>query len=305
MSWLKVSIETSSENIEPVCGALLIIGLEAVEIDDPAENLRFLEHELNWDYLDEKLPTTGLPVVRFYLSPDENRWSEEDITRAVGSLGTVIFEKVEDNWANTWLEHYKPLKVGKNLVIRPFWENYDPAQSEVVFTIDPGHVFGTGQHQSTALCLQLLEEYVRRGDRLFDVGCGSGILGLTGILLGASHLTAVDIDPAAAKMVKINAEHNGINDAQYTALCGNILEDESLVSGTFNIVAANIVADVIIALTPIISRFIEKDGLFIVSGIIDDRVDDVTKALEIHGFKVEQTLEQEGWAAMSARCSNV
>ena len=301
MSWLKVSIETSSENIEPVCGALLVIGLEAVEIDDPAENLRYLEHELNWDYLDEKIPTTGTPVVRFYLSPDENRWSEDDITRAVGDLGTVTFEKVEDNWANTWLEHYKPLKIGKSMVVRPYWEKYDPAPDEVVFTIDPGHVFGTGQHQSTALCLRLLEEHIRAGDRLFDVGCGSGILGLTGILLGADHLTAVDIDPAAAKMVRINAEHNDISEKQYTALCGNIIEDESLVSGTFEIVVANIVADVIIALSPIISRYIEKGGLFIVSGIIDDRVNDVEDALKSHGFEVEQILEQEGWAAMSAR----
>jgi len=302
--WTKVAITTTHENIEPLCGALLAIGLEAVEIDDPAENLRFLESDeaASWDYLDESLPTKGEPIVRFYLSPDENRWSDEAITQAVGSLGTVVFERVKDDWTDAWLEFYKPLKIGERIVVRPFWEEYAPAEGEIVFSIDPGHVFGTGQHQSTELCIKLLDKYVKVGMRVLDIGCGSGILGIIALQLGASRLTAIDIDPAAAKMVAVNAGLNNIDESRYNAFCTNILEEK--VQDTFELVLANIVADVIIPLSPIVAGLIAPEGLFISSGIIDDRQDEVKAALQAQGFEILEILTKDNWVAIAARHRN-
>jgi len=301
--WTKVAITTKHESIEPLCGALMAIGLEAIEIDDPAENLRFLEsHDAaSWDYLDESLPIDGEPVVRFYLSPDETRWSDAEITHAVGDLGVVAFERVKDDWTDAWLEFYKPLKIGERIVIRPFWEDYESCDGEIVFTIDPGHVFGTGQHQSTELCIKLLDKYINQGMTALDIGCGSGILGIIALLLGASHITAVDIDPSAAKMVQINAEHNGISKSCYTALCGNILDDTSLIQGDFDLVLANIVADVIIPLSPIVAGLIKPNGLFITSGIIDDRQDEVIAALQAQNFEIVEILTKDNWVAIVAR----
>ena len=301
-TWLKVTINTEPKNIEIVCGALISIGLDAVEIDDPAENLRFLNEgeAQNWDYLDEAVPTEGSPVVRFYLSPDENRWSREEIAAAVGDLGAVSFEQVEDDWSDAWLAHYKPFKIGERVVIRPFWEEYSPADGEVVFTIDPGHVFGTGQHQSTALCIQMLEKHVRAGQTALDVGCGSGILGIIALLLGAKHVTGVDIDPAAVKMMKINADLNSIPESSYTALCANLIAENPL-QDKFDIVIANIVADVIIPLAPVVAGMVADGGLFITSGIITERVDGVKAALKSAGFEVLETLEQDGWVAICSR----
>jgi len=301
--WTKVVISTTAENIEPVCGALISIGIDAVEIDDPTENLRFLQDEsaINWDYLDDDLPTDGVPTVRFYLSPDENRWSDAEITAAIGALGSVSFERVKDDWTDAWLEFYKPLKIGNRIVIRPFWEEYEATANEIVFTIDPGHVFGTGQHQSTEMCLCLLDKYIAANMQVLDLGCGSGILAIISLLLGAKHVVAIDIDPAAAKMMGINAELNGIPKEQYSAICGNVISDSGLINGQFDLIVANIVADVIIPLAPIAAGFIKSNGLFITSGIIDDRQEEVIAALKAQNFEIVEVMTKDNWVAICAK----
>lgn len=296
-SWIKISIETTPENIEPLVGALILIGLEAVEIDDPADNLRFLNEDesQNWDYIGDELPTEGNPTVRFYLSSEENRWTFDDIVEATGELGTVTREIVEDDWSTKWLEFYKPFKIGKHVVVRPHWEEYAPEPDDVVFVIDPGHVFGTGQHQSTSLCIQLLEKGIIPGASVLDIGCGSGILGIIARLLGAGDVTLIDIDPSAPKVVTENARLNGIDDI--TVLCGNILKDQSNINGQYDCILANIVADVIIPLAPIAAKFAKPGSAIIVGGIISERANEVALALENAGFEIVEKMTQDDWVS--------
>jgi ribosomal protein L11 methyltransferase len=218
---------------------------------------------------------------------------------------------VEDDWTDAWREHYKPFKIGKRIVVRPFWEEYNPHDNqaydeEIVFTIDPGHVFGTGQHQSTSLCINLLDKHLQKGDKILDIGCGSGILAIIALLLGAAHATAVDIDPAAAKMTITNAELNDIPKEKITAFNGNIFDEGESSYGTYDIVVANIVADVIIKLAPLAAkmlttngRFIEGgiNGRFITGGIVEERKEEVAEALAQAGFSIGETLIQDGWVA--------
>ena len=304
MKWVKISIETTPENIEPLVGALILIGLEAVEIDDPADNLRFLNEDesQNWDYIGEELPTSGNPVVRFYLSSEENRWTLDDIEKATGGLGTVTREIVEDDWSDAWLEFYKPFRIGKRVIVRPHWEEYTPQTDDVVFTIDPGHVFGTGQHQSTSLCIQLLEKHITPGVSVLDIGCGSGILGIIARLLGAGDVVLTDIDPAAPKVVSENARLNGIDDL--TVLCGNILKDQTAIKGHFDLVLANIVADVIIPLSPIASGILKSGGIMIVGGIINERANEVVKALNDAGLNVIEKMAQDDWVSFCVQKVN-
>jgi ribosomal protein L11 methyltransferase len=166
---------------------------------------------------------------------------------------------------------------------------------EIVFTIDPGHVFGTGQHVSTALCINLLDKHVKNGDKLLDIGCGSGILAIIALLLGAGRADAIDIDPAAAKIALTNASLNNIPQEKITAYHGNILDDGQILRGTYDIATANIVADVIIKLAPIVIKKLSPNGRFIAGGIIDDRKDEAEAALSQAGFKIEETLTQDGW----------
>jgi len=288
MTWLKVSIET--ENIEEVCTILSAHGIDGVEIIDPVAAAEHLAQVGGWDYLDDDLLVACPPVVRYFVGAASCRPIPD-----IGNLGKVTAEVVEDDWSDAWLQYYKPFKIGDRIVIRPHWEDYEPADGEVVFAIDPGHVFGTGQHQSTALCIQLLDKHVAGGERVLDVGCGSGILGIIAMLLGADHATAVDIDPAAVDMTFRNAE---LNNVVVNAICANLLDNNYLVQGKFDIVVANIVADVIIKLAPIAAGLMVDGGKFIASGIVDNRTDEVVATLAAAGFMNIEVTVQDNWVAI-------
>ncbi|MCL2753810.1 MAG: 50S ribosomal protein L11 methyltransferase [Defluviitaleaceae bacterium] len=311
MEWTKVKIECEASNIEIICGILLAHGIEGVEIIDPQENLRFLnEGEIyNWDYVEDELleQNTDAPTqIQFFLPVCDAPLNKslQGISIALGELGKLSMEVVEDDWSEKWLEFYKPFKVGKSIVVRPFWEEYAPKDDEVIFTIDPGHVFGTGQHQSTSLCIQLLEKHIGCGEKMLDIGCGSGILSIISLLLGANHATAVDIDPQATKMTLINAEHNNIPPHRIDTLCGNVLADEGFVHrlshASYHLITANIVADVIIKLAPIVAKLLVQEGKFIVGGIIDDRAGEVAEALQAAGFKIIETMTRDNWVAYAS-----
>ena len=208
----------------------------------------------------------------------------------------------EEEYANSWKKYYKPLIIGEKIVVCPVWENYDLKEGETVLKIDPGMAFGTGTHETTSLCIKYLQKEVKDGDKILDVGCGSGILSITSLLCGASEALALDIDPNAVRVSYENAELNNFN-GKFEAVCDNILDSESKIrnrlSGKkYNIIVANIVADIIIRLSDFIYEYLEDDGLFIVSGIITERENDVLNALDKNNFKVLDRSEKKGWVCI-------
>ncbi len=311
--WLKVSIETTSEGIEPLYGLLLSMGIEGAEIEDEADFENFLENNKRyWDYVDEDLRAQmhGPTRVSVYLRDDENGREtllllRENLARLKGedaSLGalSVTLDSIDENdWFERWKQYYKPFTVGENITVVPAWMDY--AAEGVVLRINPGMLFGTGSHNTTRLCLELLEKCIAPGMRVFDVGCGSGILSILSLLLGAEHALAVDIDAAAPRVAYENAALSGISKETYTVKCANVLEEE-VTDETFDVVVANIVADVIIPLSARVPRYLKEDGVFLCSGIIQDRVDDVLRALSENGFAVlEKKQDGEWWAILAKR----
>ena len=308
MKWYEGKIETASENVDVVAARLLDFGIEGVEIVDEYENMRFIErHPSNWDYVEDSLLNAsaqkGAAIVKFYL-PEDAHGDIDDIRKALAGFGETVFVLVEDDWSEAWKAHYKPFGLGKNIVIAPAWESHSPVGDEIVFKIDPGHVFGTGQHQSTALCVAALEEHVFRGAAVLDIGCGSGILSIISLLLGAGTAAAIDIDPSAAKVCLENSRLNGITPDSFKVYTGNILADKALLHEIsrrkYDIVAANIIADVIIPLAPAAKELLAQGGVFIAGGIIKDRSNDVLTALTKAGFKTIGTVTQDEWVTMVA-----
>lgn len=304
MKWIGAKIKVKSEEADVVAALLLDFGIEGVEIEDAYENKCFIEADpSNWDCVDEDLVAAekGGALVKFYL-PEEKAGLLNEIRGNLSNFGIVEAKTMEDNWSEAWKEHYKPFKVGKKVVIVPVWEDYKPADGEIVFKIDPGHVFGTGQHQSTAMCIELLEKHIIRGNRVLDIGCGSGILGIITYLVADSQVIAVDTDPSAVKVSLENAKLNNIHHPRdYQAFCGNVLDDVNVVSGGFDLVVANIVADVIIPIIPLLKGHWFRRGVFIAGGIIKDRADEVEAALLEAKFEILEKSVRDEWVAFAAR----
>ncbi len=320
MEWIEVFVETSPEALEPVSGVLYQCGLTGLMIEDERDFQEFLENpERDWDYIEEELvekkskKPTG---ITFFVR--DNFHGREQLSQIRGALlslqsaekelnlGTlmVTLKNIkEEDWANNWKKYFKPFPIGQKLMVCPSWEKVEDLQNRKILKIDPGHIFGTGTHETTQLCLELLEQYVADGDKVLDIGCGSGILSIASLILGAKVAEAVDIDPNAVDIAYDNAHMNGIDKEQYHVLAGNILSDETLhekYSGQgYNIVVANIVADIIIALAEKIPSYLGKKGTFIASGIILERLQDVYDALEAQGFAIVQTVTKKDWAAVA------
>jgi len=247
----------------------------------------------------------GTAVVKFYI-PEDAQENIDIVREGLMDYGRADFTLVEDDWSEAWKEHYKPFKIGERVVVVPAWEDYTPGDDdEIVFRIEPGHVFGTGQHQSTALCVAALEKYVIAGDAVLDIGCGSGILSIISLLYSAHSATAIDIDPSAAKVCLENARLNDISDEKFKIHIGNILADDALLQEVsrrkYDVVVANIIADVIIPLAPIVKQLLIGGGTFITGGIIKDRRDDVLGALSENGFDVKEVCVQDEWVAVVAK----
>lgn len=320
MDWNKVSVMTTEEGLDVLCYKLESIGITQVElVEDAASTQRILDETAAWwDYVDaESVLTARQPCVRAYLTKNAVGEKQlEDLREMVaglrqvkdgldlGSLEVVVETVRDEDWANNWKQFYKPMQIGQRLLVKPSWEALEEETSRIVLEMDPGMVFGTGTHETTQMCLAQLDALVRPGMRVIDLGCGSGILSVAALLLGAESAVGVDIDPNAVDIAYNNAEANAIDRARYKVVAGNVLDDHGFVDslGTgYDIVVANIVAGVIVPLTAIVPRLIAKGGLYITSGIIADRADEVEAALAENGFSILRRETRKDWVALVAQ----
>ncbi|AYD40984.1 50S ribosomal protein L11 methyltransferase [Clostridium fermenticellae] len=306
--WIEVSIFTSSEAVEAVSGILYNTGVKGVSIED-SQDIEFKKkHPGDWDYFDESLLDVrdGALIKGYYKRDSKLDEYLSYIKNAVNDLekfgidkgkGLITVANVnEEDWENNWKKYYKPTKVGEKIVVKPIWEEYKPKNNELTVELDPGMAFGTGTHETTRMCIKALEKYVENDSTIFDIGTGSGILSISAAKLGAKKVIGVDLDPVAVKSASENVRFNNINNV-------NILEGDlmKVVEGKADIVVANIIADVIISLADGVADFIVKHGLFISSGIIKDRKDDVINELEKNNFKIEEVNIDGEWVCIVAR----
>lgn len=314
MNWTEVRIYTTTAGIDPLTGSMLDLGLQGFMIEDAQDFDEFLHDTTpHWDYVDqavmEKMKDCET-CVTIYVADNPQGMEELMQVRQIlarlkaqdpdGKYGRLELEMKgvdEEDWSNAWKKYYHPVQVGEHLVVCPSWEAYDRQPDDVVLTLNPGMAFGTGTHDTTRLCMELLEKYITPQDTVLDVGCGSGILAITAALLGANKIIGCDIDEVAVKVAGENAALNGVQD-RIAFHQGDLT---SQVEGSFQIICANIVADVIIRLSEDAGRYLAKDGIFITSGIIDTREQDVLNALEQNGFQVIERRTSGGWVALACK----
>ena len=306
--WLEVAVNTAPEQLDEVCAKLTAAGMDGLVIEDEGEFLRFLEQNKQyWDYVDQELldKMKGVTRVKFYVTDDED--GKKQLTQYVHGLDReyTVTPLSDNDWAYSWQKYYKPLEIGTRLYVVPQWMRDDPVpDGRVPFYLNPGLTFGTGSHASTQLCLEGVEEHTKTGRAVLDLGCGSGILSIAALCLGAGEAVAVDIDPKAVDVAYENAALNGIVKDRYTVRAGNVLSDAALArelaQRQYHLVLANIVADVIIPLAPHVPPLLEEDGVFLCSGIIDTRAHEVEDALRKAGLKLTRKREKNGWVALEA-----
>ena len=323
MHWLELHIDTTHDGLDPVTALLSSLGIDNVMIDDEEEFRSFLEETRpHWDYVDEALEREmrGKSRVTFYLLAGdaglaklaEVRIALQELKESRSDCGTLLLtlENVQDaDWETSWKQYYKPLPIGERLLVVPQWEAENPevqatSACRVPLILDPGLTFGTGSHATTRLCLTALERRIQGGERVLDLGCGSGILSIAALRLGAVSAKAVDIDDKCLTVAYENAALNGIGKDRYTVLVGDVLSNGALretLGGGYDVVVANIVADVIIGLAPMVRQFLKPGGLFLCSGIIDTRAGEVADALRQNGWEIETTRSGEGWSSYACR----
>ena len=324
MNWLELHIDTTHAGLEPVETLLSSLGIDGVVIDDETEFQDFLENNHQyWDYVDEDLEKEmqGKSRVTFYLQADEEGFAKmgevrialENLKKTAQACGTLLMtmDSLQDaDWENNWKQYYKPMEIGERLLVIPQWEQEDPKVRKaleggrVPLILEPGLTFGTGSHATTRLCLTALEQAVQGGEKVLDLGCGSGILSIAALKLGAASALAVDIDDKCLDVAYENAAMNGIGRDTYTVKVGDILSDEALraeIGGGYDVVLANIVADVIIGLGPMVRSLLRENGVFLCSGIIDTRAEEVAGKLRQAGLEILDTRSSEGWYAYTCR----
>ncbi len=308
IKWLEIAINLPPEKMDEVSAKLIAAGMTGLVIEEEGEFQQFLEQNRQyWDYVDEELleQMRGISRIKFYVTDDED--GHKQLAQYMEGLDCeyTAVSLTDNDWAYSWQKYYKPMTIGKRLYVVPEWEREKPVpEGRVPFYLNPGLTFGTGSHASTQLCLEGVEEHTKEGDLVLDLGCGSGILSIAALVLGAKEAIAVDIDPKAVDVAYENAALNGIGKDRYTVRAGNVIADRGLANelaqNRYPLVLANIVADVIIPLSQQVPKLLAESGIFLCSGIIDSRAHEVEEALERNGLKVTKKREKNGWVALEA-----
>lgn len=303
--WTEIKITVPSEYTEvtgDIANMCVPYGIYTEDYRDLEQAASEIAHI---DLIDEELlkKDRSKSLIHIYISPEENPAEASVFLEERLSAENIPFEIdlslcKQDDWLNNWKKYFKPVPVGKKLLIRPVWEEEYDSCGRTVLNLEPGIAFGSGTHETTRLCLAALEKYIKPDCSMLDVGCGSGILSVASLLLGASHATGVDIDALAVKTAVENGKMNGFGEDRYTLLHGNLTDK---ITGKYDVIAANIVADAIIMLSADIRRFMTDDAVYIVSGIIDKREDDVLSAIEKLEFNIINRAEENGWVCLELK----
>ena len=306
MQWIEVSVPTRSDEIDDVCAQLAELGAGGMVVEDETDFQQFLEQNHQyWDYVDDALEAQfrGVSRIKFYLADDDGGRAQLAAIRAgIGRELTTATVRDSD-WENNWRQYYQPIETGERLVVVPEWLDA-PADGRLPLRLDPGLIFGTGSHATTRMCLAALEQHIHGGEKVLDLGCGSGILSIAALRLGAEHAFACDIDEKCVEVAYENAALNGIDRSRYTVRWGDVLSDQQLkaeIGGGYDMVVANIVADVIMGLSDKVRPFLKEGGLFLCSGIIDDRAEEVLAKLRADGWMVLEQNDSEGWYSFLCR----
>ena len=309
LKWLEVAIPTTPDKLDDITAKLTAAGMAGLVIEDEADFLNFLEQNRQyWDYVDQELldRMKGVTRVKFYVTDDDDGHAQLKQYTQLLECEYTTTPLTDNDWAYSWQKYYKPLVIGQRLYVVPEWERDKPVpDGRVPFYLNPGLTFGTGSHASTQLCLEGVEEHTAEGCNVLDLGCGSGILSIAALCLGAKHAIAVDIDPKAVDGAYETAELNGIGRDQYLVRAGDVLTDKSLANELaqqrYELVLANIVADVIIPLSAQVPNLLAEGGTFLCSGIIDTRAHEVEAALKKNGLAITRKREKNGWVALEAK----
>ena len=318
MDWLELKIDTSHAGLDAVTDMLEQQGVTGVMIDDEADFQSFLENNRQyWDYVDDDLlaQKKGVSRVTFYLERNEDAYGTVAAVRMAMSalkkdhpeyapLLLTMADVADEDWENNWKQFYKPMEIGDRLIVIPEWESTGVPEGRVALRLNPGLTFGTGSHATTRLCLTALEKHITGGQTVLDLGCGSGILSIAALLLGADHAVACDIDEKCMDVAYENAALNGVGRDRYTVRWGDVVTDQALrqeLGGPYDVVVANIVADVIKALASTVRPLVKEGGIFLCSGIIDDRAEEVARCLRDNGWTIAETRSSEGWFSYLCR----
>ena len=315
MKWNKFRIKTTTEAEDIVCSSLMDLGIQGVEVEDKIPLTQREKEQMFVDILPEIDVDDGVAYISFYLEEDEDKEKMLQAVREelkeigtyvnVGSMEIEESQTEDVDWVNNWKQYFHQFTIDDVLII-PSWEDVQPEdEDKMIIHIDPGTAFGTGMHETTQLCIRQIKKYVTEDTEILDVGCGSGILGMLALKFGAKHSTGTDLDPCAIDATHENMEVNGISRDQYRVMIGNIIDDKEVQDQVgydrYDIVAANILADVLVPLTPVILNHLKTGGIYITSGIIEEKKETVVEAVKAAGLEVLEVNHQGEWVSVTAR----
>lgn len=315
MKWNKFRIKTTTEAEDIVCSSLMDLGIQGVEVEDKIPLTQREKEQMFVDILPEIDVDDGVAYISFYLEEDEDKEKMlQAVCEELKEIGTYVNvgsmeieeSQTEDvDWVNNWKQYFHQFTIDDVLII-PSWEDVQPEdEDKMIIHIDPGTAFGTGMHETTQLCIRQIKKYVTEDTEILDVGCGSGILGMLALKFGAKHSTGTDLDPCAIDATHENMDVNGISRDQYRVMIGNIIDDKEVQDQVgydrYDIVAANILADVLVPLTPVILNHLKTGGIYITSGIIEEKEETVVEAVKAAGLEVLEVNHQGEWVSVTAR----